>query len=176
MDDLSRFITAAQRGDQNAFGNIYHLFYKRIYRYCRINTGNVQLAEDICQETFLKAWKYLPNFSLYKGGSFQAYLFRIARNLLIDQSRKKKEIALDETEEIEVSSDLEEKASKQVQEQKLQMALLKLNDLERQVVILKYFEELSGAEIAKILGLNEGTIRVKTHRVLKKLKEIVENL
>src|SRR4030088_3362124 len=107
MDDLEDLIHKAQTGDHKAYGEIYKLFYKRIYRYCQINVFNEQAAADICQETFVKAWKSLPGFSLKNGGSLQAYLFRIARNLIIDLSRKKKEVYIEFAENIASAEDFE---------------------------------------------------------------------
>src|SRR4030088_1611401 len=100
MDDLEDLIHKAQTGDHKAYGEIYKLFYKRIYRYCHINVYDEAIAADICQETFVKAWRSLPSFSLKNGGSLQAYLFRIARNLIIDLSRKKQEVSIELAENI----------------------------------------------------------------------------
>lgn len=174
MDDLSRLIGKAQEGDKNAFGEIYKLFYKRIYRYCQFNTSKHQTAQDLCQETFLRAWKSLSSFSL-KGGSFQAYLFRIARNLIIDLSRKKKEIPLPEDLEKEQEEHFES-IERQEDIEKVHIAISKLQEIERQIIILRYFEELTMSEIAKVVGLKEGSLRVRNHRILKKLKTIIEKV
>lgn len=173
MDNLSDLILKAQKGDKDAYGKIYNLFYQRIYRYCSFNTRKAEVAEDICQETFLKAWKSLPSFS-QKGGSFQAYIFKIARNLIIDASRKKKELPLVGIE-IESNEHLEEKLEKQETAGKIKRALAKLKEDERQIIILRYFEDLSTREVAKAAGLKEGNLRVRLHRILKKLEGIIEN-
>ena len=174
MDDLSKLIEQAQEGDRDAFGQIYSLFFRRIYRYCQFNVESVQVAEDLCQETFLRAFGSFSSFSQRQGGSFQAYLFRIARNLIIDAKRKKKEIRLFEYQDIEQESDLDEQIEKKEANQKLQEALAKLSEIERQVIILRYFEEMTTAEVAKVINLREGALRVRTHRILKKLKAIIE--
>ena len=170
MDDLNILIQKAQKGDKDAYGQIYNLFYKRIFRFCNFNTGNENTAQDICQETFLKAWKSLPNFS-QKGGSLQAYIFKIARNLIIDLSRKKKEERLSPYHDIEINYDLEEKIEKKDNIAKLHQAMAKLTETERQIIILHYFEDMTTREVAKVIGIKEGNLRVKTHRTLKKLKE-----
>lgn len=176
MDGLSSLITRAKEGDKDAFGQIYNLFYRRIFRYCQFNlTGQrSEEAQDLCQETFFRAYKSLSAFSERKGGSFQAYLFRIARNLIIDSSRKKKDVPLQEYSSVEYESDLDEQIDKKRQNQKLKEALNKLPEVERQIVILRYFEEMTTAETAKVIGLREGALRVRSHRVLKKLKELME--
>lgn len=173
MDDLADLITRAQKGEKDAFGQIYELFHKRIYRYCLFNTQKRETAQDLCQETFFRAWKSLSSFS-QKGGSLQAYLFRIARNLIIDLSRKKKELPLENYDRIDDRQIPEEDLEKQDDIKKVRDALSKLKDKERQIVILRYFEEMTTAEVASVVGLREGALRVRTHRILKKLKEQIE--
>src|SRR5579864_2871218 len=101
MENLEELIQKAQKGDKDAFGQLYKDYYQRIYRYCKVNCFYQDaLAEDLCQETFVKAWKAMPSFTLEKGGTFQAFLFRIARNLIIDFSRKKKSVNILELDKI----------------------------------------------------------------------------
>lgn len=176
MDDLNLLTLKAQKGDKEAFGKIYVYFYKRIYRYCYFNLKAAEAAEDITQETFIKAWKSLPTFRIKKGGSLQAYLFRIARNLIIDLSRKKKEVTLDSIGEIEKEEDFEELIDKKTDTEKVRKALAKLDDLEKQIVLLRFFEDLSFTEVSKVTGVAEGNLRVKVHRTLKKLKDILEKI
>jgi RNA polymerase sigma-70 factor (ECF subfamily) len=170
-EDLSALIHKAQSGDTNAFGRIYELFYKRIYRYLNINLGSPETAQDLCQETFLSAWRNIKSFSEDKGGSLQAYLFRIARNKIIDLSRKKKEISLEVTGDFESKEDILGSLDKEEDIEMVRKALSSLEEVERQIIVLRYFEELSTAEVAQAVGFNEGALRVRLHRILKKLKE-----
>lgn len=176
MDELSSLITRAQEGDHDAFGQIYQLFYKRIYRYCYFNLSRNEAAQDVCQETFVRAFKALSSFSQKKGGSFQAFLFKIARNLIIDLSRKKKEVSIENyQQQVDPAQDLDEKLQRQENIAEVRNALAKLDEKDRQIVILRYFEEMTTYEAAKIVGIREGNLRVRTHRILKKLKEIIQN-
>ncbi len=174
MDDLTQLIILAQEGDRDAYGKIYGVYYRRIYRYCLFNTRSRELAQDICQETFVKAWKALPAFSLKKGSSLQAFLFKIARNLIIDISRKKKTESLENYHGLVSEEDLEGQIDKREENKVLRRAISELSEKERQIIVLHYFEELSGAEIAKVVGMREGALRVRTHRTLKKLKDLIE--
>lgn len=174
MEELTEVIEKAKAGDKNAFKIIYETFYQRIYRYCSLNLNNDDTAQDVCQETFIKAWKSLPTFTLEKGGTMQAFLFRIARNLIIDLSRKKKAYQLKEYQAVETNEDFLEDFDRKQNVANLKKALAELDEKERQIIILRYFEELSTEETAKIIGMNGGALRVRTHRVLKKLKEILE--
>ena len=176
MENLPEIVQKAKEGDKEAFGKLYNEYYGKIYRYCMINIYKSELAQDLCQETFIRAWKSLPSFTLDKGGTFQAYIFRIARNLIIDLSRKKKEFSLAEYVEIEVHENFEEQLDKENEVEKLKRAIAKLEDIDRQIIILRYFEEMGHSEVAKIIGINEGALRVRTARLLKKMKEIIIKL
>lgn len=173
MENLSDIVLRAQKGDKKAFEVLYNEYYKKLYRYCMINIYKSELAQDLCQETFIRAWKSLPTFTLANGGTFQAYLFRIARNLIIDLSRKKKEFSLAEYVEIETHENFEEQIDKEDEIKKMKQALSKLEEVDRQIIILRYFEEMGHSEVAKIIGIKEGALRVRTIRLLKKLKNII---
>lgn len=173
MDKLDELLKKAQQDDKDAYGQIYGLFYERIYKYCRFNCNNQETAIDICQETFIKAWKALPRFDTSKG-TFQAFLYRIAKNLIIDNSRKKKEESINNYEHLETKEDFAIDIDKNDNIKKLKEAIDKLNQKDKQIIVLHYFEELPGAEVAKIIGIREGALRVQTHRIIKKLKEIME--
>ncbi|HVA97139.1 MAG TPA: RNA polymerase sigma factor [Candidatus Acidoferrales bacterium] len=173
MDGLDECIKRAQNGDKDAYGELYKQYYSRIYRYCRINLYNRPVADDVCQEVFIRAWKALPKFSLKDGGTFQAFLFRIARNLIIDLSRKKKEVSLEQVEEISKEENLIEGISKREDIERVRNALSKLADIDRQIIILRYFEDMSHSDIAKIIKIREGALRVRTIRLLKKLRELL---
>ncbi len=163
-------IILAKNSNKEAFGLLYKEYFNRIYRYCIVNLYRDDLAQDVAQETFLRAWKSLTRFSISSGSSFQAFLFTIARNLIIDLSRKKKEFSLETIKEITVEDKIEEKIDQDSKILSLKNALAKLPESDRQILILRYFQELSHNEIAHILKSNSGTIRVRTTRILRKLK------
>lgn len=175
-DEIREIVLKAQNGDREAFGQIYNLYQKKIYRFSFYLIQDRQLAEDITQNTFMKAWKALPSFSFKKNGTIQAYLFKIARNLGIDYQRKKREISLDAIADFMPSEEnLEDLVVKSERENIVHKALSGLDKDEKQIIVMRYFEELSYAEIAKTIGKNEGAIRVQIHRVLKKLKGRLSN-
>src|SRR3989344_3331558 len=128
------------------------------------------MAQDLTQNTFLKAWKSILKYSS-KRGSFQAFLFAIARNLVIDWSRKRKELSLEVIEEPAIADNSEEAVFRNEKKQMVYRALANLDNQEKEIVILRYFEELTFSEIANVLGKREGAIRVRVNRALKKMKE-----
>lgn len=174
MQNLPEVIQKAKQGDKKAFGILYKEYYQRIYRYCKTNLYKDDVAEDVCQETFIRAWRSLPSFVVTETGTFQAYLYRIARNLIIDLGRKKKEFSLAFYEDIETDEDHIEAIDRKNNIDMVKRALAKLNDIDRQIVILRYFEEMSHAEVAKIIGIKEGALRVRTMRLLEKIKGLLE--
>lgn len=175
MDELTVLINNSKLGDKESFGKIYQMFYKRIYRFCAINLYQQEIAQDICQETFVKAWRSIDSFQFKQGGSFQAFLFRIARNLIIDFSRKKKNVSLENYQEIEQHDDIEERIDQASEEEHLHKVLDKLDSDEKQLIVLRYFEDLSFSELSQVVNIKEGALRVKVHRILKKIKEEFKN-
>lgn len=175
MQKLSEIIKKAQNGDKEAFGHIYRLYYQKIYRYTMYNLNSEALALDITQETFLKAWKALPSFKQTTNGTLQAFLFKITKNLIIDNSRRKKAHSLENYKNLESTFNVEETFEKSANLEELKKALNKLNDNDKSIIVLHYLEGLPHAEVAKIVGIKDGALRVRTHRALQKLKNLLES-
>ena len=173
MEEAHYLVIRAQNGDKEAYGQLYKTYYARIYRFCRINLSNNEAAEDVCQGVFIRAWKALPTFSEKNGGTFQAYIFRIARNLIIDISRKKKEVPIENAQYLATDEDLLENLDRKNEIESVRNALGQLKEYDRQIIILRYFEDLSHAETASIMGIRQGALRVRTMRLLQKLKELI---
>ncbi|EKE12501.1 MAG: hypothetical protein ACD_13C00193G0011 [uncultured bacterium] len=174
-DEYRKFVKKAIIGDKNAFAELYRIFLDRIYRFIYYLVDDEFLAEDITQNTFLKAWNNLRNFSLTKG-TYQSYLYTIARNLVIDHQRKKKEISLELTvgENLRSETDLVEGVARNESIAKVREALSILEEDDRQIIILRYFEDMSYDEIAAVIGKKPGAIRVRVHRLLEVLKNNLE--
>lgn len=175
-EEVRHLIEKAKQGDKEAFGKIYELYYKKIFRYCSFNTYDREIAQDICQEIFVKAWNKIKDFKMEANWSIQAFLFAIARNLIIDRTREKKEVNVEQFEEIESSEDLYEELNKKTDVENISNALSKLDEIERQIIILRFFEEMDSKEVAKILKIKDGALRVRQGRILQKLKDIMEVL
>ena len=172
--NLGPLVEQAQKGDTEAFGKIYDVLVKPVYRYIYYRV-NKHIAEDLTEETFLKAWQ---NLSKYKAGKhpFSAWVFRIAHNLVCDYYRKN-ETAFEINENM---ADTTKNASPSYQlnlkfnEVKLQKAINKLPENYQQVILLKYINEEENAVIAKVIGKSEGTVRTLQFRALEKLRSLLE--
>lgn len=154
------------------FKETYLKYSDKIFRYFYWRTRDMHTAEDLTSEVFTKAWqawgKMEPDY-------VQAWLYKIAHNLLVDSYRKKKELPLKEGGEAFYDDDLTEKVARDQRIAELSEALGKLPENLRSIVILRFMEELSAKEVGKILELSEVNVRVLQHRALIKLKEILKN-
>ena len=161
------------------FEKIYLEYSDKIYRYVYLSTSDPYLSEDITSETFLRIWK---NWQKIKFDFIQALLYKTAKNILIDYYRKhknNKKVSLEETIEkgLEPSydEDLIEKINKDDNIKKINNAIKLLPENLREVLILRFVNDLSAKEAAQILDTTEVNIRVLQYRGLKKLKEEIIN-
>ncbi len=170
-------------GDKNSFTEIVNRYLKVIYNFIYRFVGNEKIAEDITQETFLKAWKNLKKFDATK--SFKTWVFSIAKNTAIDYLRKKKDIPIsmfdnDNGENIieDTLTDEELKADEVyiMAENKKQVenVLTKLTPIQKEVVILKYVSELSLSEVSEIMNIPRETVKSHHRRALIKMKKLLE--
>lgn len=170
-------VKKAKDGDREAFGELYRVYLDRIYRFVYFLVLDEPLAEDITQNTFLKAWNYLPKYVPEKG-TFQSFVYKVARNLVIDHQRKKKEVAITQETELflPADTDIEEEYEASERSVTVKRALSSLPDFDKEIVIMRYFEELSYSEISKVVGKKESAIRVRVHRALKMIKDNLKKI
>lgn len=148
-----------------------------LYRFCVFQTSNDAVSQDITAETFTKTWEYITQGKEIK--NIRAFLYRVAKNLIIDYRRKKKAHSLDAiTEtgvEFESSTNIQEEQSLEFDKSYILKILETLEEPHRGIIILRFIEELSIKEIAEISGEKPNTISVKVHRGVEKLKQKLEN-
>ncbi len=160
-------------GDSEAFVFFYDRYVTNIYRFVLIKVSDKQLAEDLTQDIFLKTWQHLVDKKHIK--SFQAFVFRIARNTVVDHYRKsnRQELPLDYAlETIGLFDDSTKKIDKTLDVETLLKQLKKLKPEYQEVLILRYVEDLPMDDIAEIMEKDKKTIRVTLHRAINKLKSI----
>ena len=172
-----QLIEDAKTGDKEAFGRLYDRYYLKIFKYLSLRLPNKEDAEDLAENVFIKAWTHLPHFRKQRNGyQFQAWLFKIAHNSLVDKYRKK-EIqvqALDLLSQDNGQILPEHSFEKAEQSQELFSAINTLDKDSRNVIILRFIIGLSHQEIRDVLGKTSGNIRVIQHRALKKLKGLIK--
>jgi RNA polymerase sigma-70 factor (ECF subfamily) len=174
QDALGALLAKAKAGEDGAFGEIYNLYFKKIYQFIFYRVGHKEVAEDLAEEVFLKAFSKLSSIS--ENNAFAGWLYQIARNKVIDYYREKRQtVSLDEIENtLEYETNVIDVVNLE-QQQKTLLKLIKELGAEQQIVLkLRFFEDLDTAEIAEMLHKNEGAIRVIQHRAIAKLQELIK--
>lgn len=170
-------LARASQGDRDAFGMLYERYVDRIFNYIYYRTGNMDDAEDLTARVFQRAMNHIVNYT-DRGLPFSAWLYRIAHNLVANWHRdrsRRQEIPITETPI--VAKDLHPEVSLvQTQEQEALLKLIRNLPAERQtLLILKFVEHLSNAEIGEIMGRSEGAVKSLYHRTLTALRDQVES-
>jgi RNA polymerase sigma-70 factor (ECF subfamily) len=173
MDEetLDRLVAEAQRGNAQAFGRIFDEYAGPIYRFIASRVNHPSDAEDLTQLVFVKALEALPRYEA-RGVPFGGWLFRLARNAIIDQIRTRRDhlslvaATTRESEETgpEAMADLHSDLDRVAE------ALAELTDDQREVIELRFFAGLSVAETAEAMGRHDGTIRGLQFRAIAALR------
>jgi RNA polymerase sigma-70 factor (ECF subfamily) len=160
--------------DKEAFGQLYEIYVDRIYNYVYYRTGNVADAEDLTAKIFVRAMKHIPRYQ-DKGVPFSAWLYRIAHNLVANWHRdhsRRQIVALDDITHWHVGDESPEFATQLLEDKALLLTAIRRLPADRQeLLILKFVERLSNAEIGDIMGRSEGAIKSLYHRTLLALRE-----
>ena len=167
--------------DKEAFGKFYDLYISRIYRFIFFKVNSVSDAQDLTSEVFLKLWQYIRDGK--KIENLNALIYMIARNSVIDfyRQRSRKDGREELIEEkhlpqiIDEDSDLASKMEISTDVQTMLKGLENLKDEYKEVIVLRYLDELSITEISDVLNKTKGSVRVLIHRALNVLKQSVGN-
>ena len=175
LNGEEKLIDLAVGGDSSAFGSLYDHYQAMIYRFVAIKVGSREEAEDITHQVFLSAWQKVRSYK-HRGYPFSSWLYRIARNQVIDHYRaKKSEVSIDKIDpelfaSAERSSD---NLAEKFQLEKVRKAIAELKPDYQDVVIMRFVEDISLKEAAAILKKSEGAIKLIQHRAIKELKKVL---
>jgi RNA polymerase sigma-70 factor (ECF subfamily) len=181
MGDLSQEtdgVLIARAGENpEAFGVLYERYVDRIYNYIYYRTGNHHDAEDLTSHTFHRALQHVPRY-VDRGVPFSAWLYRIAHNLVANWHRDRSRRQIISIDDLILTSQRKEDPVSVTEERDRQAWLLKmvhrLPPERQQLLILKFIEEMSNAEIAEVMGRTEGAIKSLYHRTLVALRDEVK--
>ena len=153
-------------------------FSDALYRHCYFRVYSKEKAEELVQETFMKAWQYIAKGNEVE--NMRAFLYRIANNLVIDYSRKKKEESLDALLAIsptyEPSVDGRKETERNLMLDHLHQMMNLLPDEVRHILLLRYVEDLDPKEIALVLDITPNNVSVRLNRAHTTLKQLIDNL
>jgi RNA polymerase sigma-70 factor, ECF subfamily len=168
----------ASQGDKDAFGELYEHYTERIFNYVYYRTGNVHDAEDLTARVFQRAMSHIHSYT-DRGVPFSAWLYRIAHNLIANWHRdrsRKQEIPIDDLPVLPARGDHPETTIVRTEEQDALLRLIRRLPAERQtLLILKFVEDLSNAEVGQIMGRSEGAVKSLYHRTLLALRDDIGN-
>lgn len=172
--EIQSFILQAQEGDTQAFEKLYENFFVPVYKFCAFRLPK-EVAEDVTADAFVKVWENLGSYKPHPKIPFGAWLFRIVRNQVIDVYRK--EPMTEEMPEQIEDRDQFNRADTGLHRKELlgtvRSAVDQLPDRYRDVLLLTYVSELPTHEIARVLKLTEGGVRILRFRALKKLETLL---
>ncbi|GAB4109111.1 MAG: hypothetical protein OHK0022_61510 [Roseiflexaceae bacterium] len=173
--ELPRIIAQAQAGDTAAFSEIYARYAGPILRYLYARVREPEGAQDLTQEVFLRVIKGIGAFEYRGEKSFMGWLYTIAANVLIGQIRRKQPLStpLDDRMEL-VDPHGHEAVTSLFDRMVLREAINQLTEDQQQVLMLKFFGDMTNNEIAQVLGRTEGAIKALQHRALAALSQILQ--
>ena len=175
MNNEQDIICRAQKGDSEAFRTLVEGYQTQVYRLAARMCGE-SAADDVTQEAFVAAWRALPSF---RGDCrFSTWLYRLTTNAAIDLLRREKRHRnADDITELDLSDDgpsPQELAERGETQEAVRRALGQLSEEHRQVLLLRYMQELDYGEIADALEISEGTVKSRISRAKGRLRELLD--
>ncbi|MCR9287010.1 MAG: sigma-70 family RNA polymerase sigma factor [Bacteroidetes bacterium] len=166
-------IQAAQR-DPSQFKPLYDRYYEPIFRFIQKRTDNLEVSADVCSLVFLKAMQKLDGYS-FQGVPFSAWLFRIASNEVAQYYRSAKKNRVVSIESHPLSDMIEEinGGDTEIIRNALIESLEELRPKDLTIIEMRFFEQRPFKEVADILGITESNAKVRTYRVLERLKKLI---
>jgi RNA polymerase sigma-70 factor (ECF subfamily) len=173
-DEERLLVERATGRDGEAFGQLYDMHVVRVYRHIYYLVNSISEAEDLTAQTFLQAWEAIERYE-NRGVPFVSWLLRIAHNLAVSHLRSRRQGSQlhDGLVDQDRLRDPEKVAERQADEERVRRAILKLRTEQRQVIILRFVEDLEYPEVAEITGKSVAAVRVIQHRALCTLRKMM---
>lgn len=173
---LGEHIAKAKKGDRSSFRVIFDLLNSRLYAYAVSHTSDREEAYDLVQETFIDLWKQLPRFHYRSDEEFLGFVFLVLKRKIVRRYKKRQTqtVSLDAYIE-QVGETVEMSESPEYQDHRVLLKHLdRLSAAAKEVLVLRYWSELSFKEIAEVLKINESAAKVRHHRALEVLRTYCE--
>lgn len=169
-------IQAAQQ-DPALFRPLYDRYFEPIFRFVFRRTADEELAADLCSQVFLKAMQKLNTYH-YRGVPFSSWLFKIASNEISQYYRQFQKNRVVSAEDMDLTGMVEEMAEEdsELHRNNLAKVLDTLDEKDLQLIEMRFFEQRPFKEIADVLGMTESNAKVKTYRILERLKSKLTKL
>lgn len=175
LENEENFISRATAGDSEAFGALYDEYHPQIYRFVFLKVSSKEDAEDLTHQIFMSALEHMPGYK-HKGFPFSSWLYRIARNAIIDHYRGRKEKVRLEDADPEIFAlreSVQDDLHQAMELEKVRSAIAELSELHQDVIIMRFVEQLAIREVATALKKSEGAIKLLQHRAISELQRIL---
>ena len=162
------------RTEAYALGQLYELYYERIFRFCVHRLFDKEIAEDVTSTVFLEVARRIRTFAGRDEQDFGSWLYAIAinqTNSYIRKASRRRKLLVAATDIIRAKSDESDGNPSEPDWPKLYAAILKLKPQHQTIITLRFFENLPYERIANIVSIKETTLRVKVHRILNDLRK-----
>lgn len=161
--------------DPRAFQPLYDRYFESIFKFVFRRTGDMALSNDLCSQVFLKAMENLSNYQ-YKGVPFSSWLFRIASNEIAQHFRAAKKNRVVSVEDYSLASMIDEVEEEDTETYRIALlkALEGLKEQDIQLIELRFFEQRPFKEVAEIMQITESNAKVRTYRILQRLRKRIE--
>lgn len=164
-------VRRCQSLDEEALGELFDAYFPRVYNYALVQLRNTHAAEDLASDVMVKVLESIGKYT-FKGAPFSAWVFRIARNALIDLHRRQKrrvEVALNESLPSGEAGPYA-LAEQTLQREEIHRALQRLPESQREVIVLRFIEGLSTASVSRVTGRSLASVKSLQHRALNSLR------
>lgn len=174
--NIQHLVKLARAGDSDAFGELYDIFLDKVYRFVYIRVGNRADAEDIAEQIFVSMFTAIKRY-VDDGMPFEAWMYKIARNKVIDYYRtRKSHVQLEDVAEVPDTQTLpEEHADAVLSKEAVMKSLTQIAPVYQEIIILKFIEDKTNEEISVIVGKPVAHIRVLQHRAIGALRKVVHH-
>jgi RNA polymerase sigma-70 factor (ECF subfamily) len=176
-----RLFRDVKNNDKDAFIKSYDLYFDQIFRFIFFKVNDREEAQDITSAVFLKAWNHIQNNSVTDIKTLKALYYKIARTSVIDHYRKNSKNATIKIDDQNLQIDIPDRKSNPLEQmvissdiEQLKEKMLRLKDEYREMIVMKYVDDLTTKEIAQTLNKSRGNVRITLHRALKALREILD--
>jgi len=168
-------IDRATAGDREAFGELYERYINRVYKHVFYMVNDVDVAQDLTEQTFLRALEAIQRYEK-RGIPLLAWLLRIARNLSLNNQRvQRNNSSIRKNSEDAVAASPESCCEAKLNGEEVRQAVGALEGDQRQVIVLRFMDGLSYADVARVLGKSVGAVRVAQYRALRALRRRLED-
>jgi RNA polymerase sigma-70 factor, ECF subfamily len=173
-DDDRALVERVRKGDEEGARILYERYFDRIYNYVYARVGRTQDAEDLTIDTLTRGLTRLDTFH-EQGVAFSSWIYRIAHNATIDHYRRQGKVNVVSIDEalLPESADPSDLALDRIDNEQLRRCLRALTDDQQQVLVLRFFQDLTANQVAEITGKSVGAVQALQHRALASLERVL---